>query len=104
MFKGIAPRVNSRPLLPAAPHPGRTMHVAKKELMYVLKPFGGGGGKGLQRAQYVFFKEKFSPRTTCPQRVHVLRSTMPTHRLYIVCTNAPRARHGVLLLGASKHG
>ena len=87
--------------MPVAPHPGRTMRGVKKELMYVSKPFGGEGGKGLQRAQYVFFKKKvlsahYVP-TTCAR-------TMPAYRLYIVCTNAPRARHRVLLLGASKHG
>ena len=60
------------------------MHVVKKELMYVLKPFRGEGGKGLQPAQYVFFLKKvlsahYVP-TTCVR-------TMPAHRLYAVCTN-----------------
>ena len=76
------------------------MHVVKKELMYVSKPFRGEGGKGLQCAQYVFLKKILSAHyvpTTCVR-------TMRAHRLYIVCTNAPHARHGVLLLGASKHG
>ena len=78
------------------------MHVVKKELMYVSKPFGGEGGKGLQRAQYVFLKKK---KELSAHYVPTTRArTMPAHRLYIVCTNAPRARHGVLLLGASKHG
>ena len=76
------------------------MHVVKKEFMYVLKPFGGEGGGGLQRTQYVFLKKVLSAHyvpTMCAR-------TMPAHRLCIVCTNAPRALHGGLLLGASKHG
>ena len=44
--------------------------------MHVSKPFGGarGGGGGLHHVHYVFFKtgsKRFSPRTTCPQRVHI---------------------------------
>ena len=56
MFKGIAPPSQfpaTVAMLPVAPHPGRTMHVVKKQFMYVSKPFGGEGGEGLQRAQYV---------------------------------------------------
>ena len=58
------------------------------------------GGEGLQRAKYIFKKKVLSAHyvpTTCAL-------TMPAHRLCIVCTNAPRALRGVLLLGASKHG
>ena len=31
-------------MLPVALHPSRTMHVVKKEFMYVSNPFGGEGG------------------------------------------------------------
>ena len=31
-----------------------------------------GGGKGSQHAHYGFLQQKFSPRTTCPQRAHAL--------------------------------
>ena len=69
--------------------------------MYVSKPFGGEGGEGFaMRAVRFFLKKKFSPHyvsTTCAR-------TMLAHRLSIMCTNAPRALHGVLLLGVSKHG
>ena len=76
------------------------MHVVKKELMYVSKPFRGEGGRVCNARIPFFLKKVLSAHyvpTTCVR-------TMPTHRLYIVCTNAPRALHGVLLLGASKHG
>ena len=58
------------------------MHVVKKELMYVSKPFRGEGGKGLQRAQYVFLKKSslralrahnvctYYARTSVVHRVH----------------------------------
>ena len=35
------------------------------------------GGKGLQRAHYVFFKKNFSPRTTCPLRAHAHSQESP---------------------------
>ena len=50
-------------------------------------PLEERGEKGLQRAQYVFLKKKFSPHTTCPQRAHTLcphtgcTSCAPTHRV-----------------------
>ena len=64
-------------------------------------PLEERGGRVCNARNTFFFKKKvlsahYVP-TTCAR-------TMPAHRLYIVCTNAPRARHGVLLLGASKHG
>ena len=75
------------------------MHVVKKELMYVSKPFGGEGGGRVCNARSMFFLKKISLRAL---RAH----NVCTHyaRTYILCTNAPRALHGVLLLGASKHG
>ena len=79
------------------------MHVVKKEFMYVSKPFGGEEGGRVCDVHNTFFLKKnkglsahYVP-TTCAH-------TMPAQWLYIVCTNVPYALHGVLLLGASKHG
>ena len=58
-----------------------------------------GGGVATRATR--FFKKKVLSAHYVPT---TSASTMPAHWLYIVRTNAPHALHGVLLLGASKHG
>ena len=63
-------------------------------------PLEERGGRVCNARNTFFLRKVLSAHympTTCVR-------TKPAHQLYIVCTNASRALHGVLLLGASKHG
>ena len=76
------------------------MLVLKMELIYVLKPCGGEGGReGLQHAH--LFQKKFSPRTLCPQRAHALCS----HTGYTSCAATRRVPFmGFSSLGSQNMG
>ena len=87
MFKGIAPP-SQFPATFASGAPPRPNHACCEEGVDVcFETLWRRGGEGFAtRAIRFFFKKKFSPRTMCPQRVHVLcphtgcTSCAPTRR------------------------
>ena len=90
MFKGIAPPSQFPATVASGAPPGPNHAWCEEGVDVCFETLWRRGGEGFATRAIRFFKKKFSPRTTCPQRVHVLcphtgcTSCAPTRRVPVM--------------------